>query len=313
MRTLVSCSRWKGGWTVLAASLLLGGAVFAGEPASAPTPTVHDPAAEADLLEPSSLEGRLKRERETDTNDFVITPHRPNYILPVTYSMSPNPDPYGLEGAKLDRTEIKFQISFKAPVAKHIFGKYDSLYFAYTQVSLWQAYNSDNSSPFRETNYEPEVFLQFDTDVPVLGLRNRLLTMGIVHQSNGRTEPLSRSWNRVYAEFVLDRGNFAMSVKPWYRFEEPAETDDNPDINRYLGAGELRMAYEWKKYVAAVMVRCNFRPDNLYGAVQLEGSFPVARKLKGYIQYFYGYGETLIDYNARTNRIGIGVLLTDWL
>jgi phospholipase A1 len=147
----------------------------------------------------------------------------------------------------------------------------------------------------------------------VLGLRNRLLLLGLAHQSNGRAEPLSRSWNRIYAEFVLDRGRFALSLKPWYRIREPAETDNNPDIGRYMGPGELRMFYEWKKYVLALMVRNNFRLHDQKGAEQLEFSFPLTGKVKGYVQYFYGYGDTLIDYNARTNCLGVGVLLTDWL
>jgi len=73
------------------------------------------------------------------------------------------------------------------------------------------------------------------------------------------------------------------------------------------------MFYEWKKYVAGLMLRCNFRPDNLYGAVQLEGSFPLTANRKGYVQYFSGYGESLIDCHARSNRNGIGIMPTDWL
>jgi len=80
-----------------------------------------------------------------------------------------------------------------------------------------------------------------------------------------------------------------------------------------MGPGEIRMFYEWKKYVLGLTVRNNFRIDDQKGAEQLEFSFPLTRRIKGYFQYFYGYGETLIDYNARTNRVGIGILLTDWL
>ena len=263
--------------------------------------------------EPSLLEKRVESERVTKENRFLLTPHRPNYILPLTYNGSVNREPYGTEGGYLQPVEIKFQLSFKVDIAEDLFGNNGDLVVAYTQLSLWQAYNSDYSSPFRETNYEPEAFLAFDSNRPVLGLRNRFLFLGMVHQSNGRGDPLSRSWNRVYAQFILDRGPFVLSLKPWYRLREPAESDNNPDIGRYLGPGEVRMVYEWKKYVLALTGRCNFRPDNLYGAVQLEGSFPLTRKLKGYAQYFYGYGETLIDYNARTNRIGIGIMLTDWI
>lgn len=291
-----------------AACLALSAAVsaFAAEPATSPTGTT--PPEEA-----SAIEDRLRSERATRENSFVLTPHRPNYILPVTYNASVNRAPYGAEGDQLQSVEVKFQISFKADIASGLFGKNGDLYIAYTQLSMWQAYNSDYSSPFRETNYEPEAFLSFDTDVRALGLRNRLLLLGIAHQSNGQTEPLSRSWNRVYAEFVLDRGRFALAIKPWYRFRESAAEDDNPDIGRYMGPGEIRMFYEWKKYVLGLTVRNNFRIGDQKGAEQIEFSFPLTRRIKGYFHYFYGYGETLIDYNARTNRVGIGILLTDWL
>ena len=308
------CLCWNNSCVAIAAGLvLLGGAVSAEELVTGPATTLRDPVAMPAQQEMSALEERLKSERETRANSFVIEPHRPNYILPLTYNWSVNRAPYEPYGDWLQPVEIKFQVSFKGPVYEDLFGDNGDLYFAYTQLSLWQAYNKSNSSPFRETNYEPEIFMQFDTDVPVLGLRNRLLLFGLVHQSNGRTEQFSRSWNRVYAEFILDRGRFALSIKPWYRFREPAETDDNPEIEKYLGPGEVRAFYEWKKFVLGLMLRSNFRPDNHYGAVQLEGSFPLTKKLKGYVQYFYGYGESLIDYDARTNRIGIGILLTDWL
>jgi phospholipase A1 len=286
---------------------------YAADPVPAPAPQTQETTLPAGPQEPSSLEQRLKKERETRSRDFVIVPHLPNYILPLAYNWSVNREVYGTEGDRLQPVEMKFQLSFKLPLAENIFGDNGDLYVAYTQLSFWQAYNRDISSPFRETNYEPEAFLVFGTDMRLFGLRNRLLALGLVHQSNGQTEPLSRSWNRAYAQFLLDRGRFLLSLKPWYRFPESFAEDDNPDINKYLGPGEVRMFYEWKKYVAGLMLRCNFRPDNLYGAVQLEGSFPLTRKLKGYAQYFYGYGESLIDYNARTNRFGIGIMLTDWL
>jgi phospholipase A1/A2 len=291
----------------------LGGTLHAEELATGQTTTLRDPGSATAPQEESALDKRIRSERLTRENSFVLTPHRPNYILPLAYNWTLNKAAYGPEGDKLQPAEIKFQISFKADVAEGLFDGNGDLYVAYTQISQWQAYNSDNSSPFRETNYEPEAFLAFKTDVPVLGLRNRVLSFGIAHQSNGRAEPLSRSWNRIYAEFILDRGQFAMSLKPWYRFREPPETDNNPDIGRFMGPGELRLIYEWKKYVAALMVRNNFRLHDQKGAEQVEFSFPIAGRVKGYIQYFYGYGDTLIDYNARTNCLGIGVLLTDWL
>lgn len=43
------------------------------------------------------------------------------------------------------------------------------------------------------------------------------------------------------------------------------------------------------------------------GAVQLGWAFPLAEHLHGYVQYFSGYGYTLIDYNDFQRVLGLGV------
>jgi phospholipase A1 len=187
------------------------------------------------------------------------------------------------------------------------------LWFGYTQISFWQFYNTEFSSPFRETNYEPEILLNYRTDKDVFGLmRNRFIQVGLNHQSNGRGEPLSRSWNRLVANFGFERGNFDLVLKTWLRIPESNDKDDNSDITSYMGHGELWMGAVWKDCTIGLMLRDNLRFNDNRGAMQFEVSFPMIKHLNGYVQYFVGYGESLIDYNHFTNRIGLGVLLKDW-
>ena len=268
----------------------------------------------------SVLQNRRLQEEMTQDNPFVITPHRPNYILPFSYNDKPNVEPYQASTEDIDHTEIKFQFSFKLPIARDIFHNNGKLYFAYTNQSYWQAYNKDISSPFRETNHEPELFLTVENDWNIFGMTNRTNGFGISHQSNGRSGSLSRSWNRIYGLFLFDRGNFLFALKPWYRIPESEKSsptdpdgDDNPDIHKYLGYGELYAFYKWEQQTVGLMLRNNFRSDHNRGAIQVDWTFPLSSRVKGYVQYFNGYGESLIDYNAAVNRIGVGVLLTDWL
>jgi len=271
----------------------------------------------ADAENDTALGRRLSGVAAQADSPWIITPYRPNYILPLTYSFDPNDEPLremGNEEGEFKNLEVKFQISFMLSVWEDALWKNGDLNLGYTQVSFWNAYNSDLSELFRDTNYEPELFALFDTDLDVVGLRNRAISVGAVHQSNGRGgEAISRSWNRLYVNFMLERGNFALSVKPWWRLPEDDEDDENPNIERYLGYGEIRGVYKYGVQVFSAMLRNNLKTSGNKGAIELGWSFPLHRRLKGYLQYFNGYGECLLDYDQRNQRVGVGVLLSDWL
>ena len=269
--------------------------------------------------QPAVVIDRLEQDRKQVLQPFSIMAHKPNYFLAAAYNSKGydaelDREQYRDPSIEFDDTEAQFQISLKAPLWVDLFDRVD-IYAAYTNRSFWQVYNSELSSPFRETNHEPELWAQFTPSWEIFGFRNLANSIGVVHQSNGQGGVLSRSWNRVYANFVFAKGNFAFGFKPWFRISEDAADDDNPDITDYMGHFEWRAGYEWKDSVFSFMSRNNIESGFDKGAIEFGWSFPLWKYpyLKGYIQYFNGYGESLIDYNHRVNRIGIGISLTDWL
>ena len=275
------------------------------------------------------IPNRFIEEKNTEDNPFVLTPHRQNYILPITYMADPNQAPYNKgvypgHSDPLKNAEAKLQLSIKVPLSySKIFTDNDAIYFGFTLKSFWQLYNKDISAPFRETNYRPEVFYEATFPSQVLG--GTIVTrFGFEHESNGRSQILSRSWNRVYAGLGFVKEDWGVYIQPWYRIPEdekeddgdpttpPASKgDDNPDIEDYMGHYELHGVYAYKKLEFSGMGRYNFIKGN--GAVEVGMSFPLWGRLKGYVQYFNGYGESLIDYNYRIERVGLGFLLTDIL
>ncbi|PID76162.1 MAG: phospholipase, partial [Deltaproteobacteria bacterium] len=114
--------------------------------------------------------------------------HRPNYLLPLTYNTenwdsSLYRNTNGEQQLDLDKTEVQFQLSIKMPLAIDIFGSEVDAYAGYTMRSFWQAYNSGDSAPFRETNHQPELWLQRHSDLSFGALKNVANGLGIVHQS----------------------------------------------------------------------------------------------------------------------------------
>ncbi len=272
------------------------------------------PISERAKLAEGFIEQRVSREKATASDPFVITPHRPNYFLPFAYTHNPNArnqSEASLPNESLNSVEFKFQLSLKFPVSENILNTDTSLWFAYTQQAYWQAYNSSISAPFRDTNHEPEVFLLYEVQ-DKHDFHPKYVSFGINHQSNGRVEPFSRSWNRIFANFIFEYENTVVSIKPWYRIPESREEDDNPNIEGYLGYGEFGVVHVINNYTLDAAIRNNLRSDNK-GSVQLGFTFPAWGKVRGYVQYFNGYGQSLLDYNHKTQSLGIGLTLTNWL
>ena len=257
------------------------------------------------------IEARQMLESESGRNWFALTPHRPNYVLPASYNFNADYSSYPELGQFFSDAEIKFQLSLKTRVLSNLW-KNSSLWVAYTQQSYWQLYaDRDASAPFRETNHEPEIRWQIPTSFTLFGLNARLAALSLNHQSNGQSDPLSRSWNRITGELVFERDNFVFAAKTWVRVDDP-DDDDNPNIEDFMGRIELGAAYQGDNHTLAIGLKNSLDSDFRSG-VQVDWTFPMTQHMKGYVQLYSGYGENLIDMENYNNRIGVGIALTDWL
>jgi len=272
-----------------------------------------------DNKDDSLLATRIYTDDENVLRPYTLMAHRPNYFLVACYNSDPNNDPFrdviDDYDPDLDNVEAQFQVSIKVPLGVGLFNNKMDVFGAYTVRSFWQMYNKDLSAVFRETNHSPEVWTQFHSNWSFWGIKNTLNAFGFIHQSNGRNEPISRSWNRIFASFIFEKGNLVFSIKPWYRVPEDNEDDNNSDITDYMGHGEFQAAYKWHRNTFAVMTRNNLESGFDKGAVEATWSFPLGnyKYIKGYIQGFTGYGQSMIDYDSKETSIGIGFAMTDIL
>lgn len=270
-----------------------------------------------------------KRQIEAIASDspYVLLPHRPNYVMPFTWQTYPNnqeldnllehysADASDYRGDGFSHIEAVFQFSIKYVLREGALTRFGRVQLAYTNKSFWQAYNSDISKPFRETNHEPELMYSWQPEANWIDEA----WVSLNHQSNGQTSSLSRSWNRIIGGGASVFSSRILAWKVWWRIPEGGGSDpydpsddDNPDIEDYMGHGELALIEVFGNQSLSVMLRNNLdRVDNR-GALELGWTFPVSRKLKGYVQYFNGYGDSLIDYNHYQERFGIGIKLSDW-
>ena len=268
-----------------------------------------DPAVEA--AAEYSMDSHWELNEKHRRGIFVFRPHRANYLI-ATRTYRPNEAPYQPFRAvdftgKLSHAELQYQLGFKMKAVETAFELPVDVWFAYTQNSFWQADNSEASSPFRETNYQPEVMVVTPLNYSVFGANLKYLNLGLVHQSNGQTSTLSRSWNRLYAQVGIERGRFSMTARVWKRLGERFEEDDNPDIVDYMGRAELSGTYRMDGHEFTALLRRNLSTSK--GATQLGWAFPLAGPLKGYVHWFSGYGQSLIDYNYFQRTIGAGVVV----
>lgn len=261
----------------------------------------------------------LEPDRKRGTFNFIG--YRPNHFLPLRVvsgvnrrPSSPNPQNSAPSLPAYRDIEAKIQLSIRTKIVEGLLLPGADLWFAYTQQSLWQLYSTQISAPFRSTDHEPEVFyvVPMPADLPA-GWRLRMGGLGLAHQSNGQSLPLSRSWNRVYALAGVERGEFSLVGRLNKRLGEPAATDDNPDLMAFRGRLDLLAAWTPGLATATLQWRTNF---DRRGSLQLDWTFPVDSTKPGglryYVQAFSGYAESLLDYNHRMSTLGAGVTLFGW-
>ncbi|MBK1614889.1 phospholipase [Rubrivivax gelatinosus] len=302
----------------------------AGRAPAAPLPAADVPptllaARGAPVEDPAEAKGGslLSKYWELDRADkrgiFNFTGYRPNYVMPVHYTDRINrrpktPTQDEVEQPNYRNVEAKFQLSVRAKLAQGLLLPDADLWFGYTQQVLWQIWNSTDSKPFRNSDFEPELMYIVPTPQALgtlpLGWRWRYTELGLAHQSNGQSDPLSRSWNRTYLGAGFERGPWTLQARINHRLSESAADDDNPDLVQHRGRAEFTVGWASGLHTASLMYRTTLK-DGHYGAYQFDYTYPVfpsqPNGLRWYFQLFGGYGETLTDYNFRQNSVGLGL------
>ena len=279
----------------------------------------------------SDLSRFWELESGSDCGTFSFRGYRPLTVSVVASSnvnrqpTSAAPGNSATESTPYRRTENRIQLSVRTKMAQGLLTQghptlKDSLWFGYTQQSYWQLFTPEISRPFRTTDHEPEVMYIYPTDAKLpFGWRWRYSGIGLVHQSNGQSKPLSRSWNRAYLMTGLELGNSVnVRARLWKRIPESAGSDDNPGISDYIGRGELSALWNVDKdnTLGATLRHTLARRDR--GSLRLEWMQTVGSTLGGksnlrlHTALFSGYGDSMIDYNRKRTVFSVGLSLVDF-
>ncbi|MDR0702794.1 MAG: phospholipase A [Azoarcus sp.] len=213
----------------------------------------------------------------------------------------------------------RYQLSFRYRLfdAQGMVGKNlpvtKGLYFAFTQTSMWDL--ESESKPFRDTSFRPSLFFQWKAVDPPLG-DSLALAGGYEHESNGRDGPDSRSIDTWFARadlrHYLPDGRTYVGIEPklWHYMDR----SDNPDIARYRGYGQLglRIGRDSALMLTAILRRGTAG----VGSAQIDLSYPLRESIFSgvgafvHLQYFNGYGQTLLEYKeSRHPQFRLGVSL----
>lgn len=259
--------------------------------------------------EVSPLEKKILNQKKYDGIPNFVSLYRINYLLPYYYTESPYNAVYKNntpDNQDLMQTEFKSQFSIEVPLVHNfLYNKNLSLHASYTQLMYWQFYA--RSQYFRETDYEPTLFINYHL------YRNWLLSSGFNHQSNGKGGEYERSWNRIFGIIQFSGEKWFTKIDAWgLIFQEQSSSLHNPDIEKYLGHEHLTFAYKLSDLVLTLELQ-NIESGLTRGYVMGSLSYPMTNHMNLYAQYFNGYGQSLIEYDHRTQSFGLGVSFNGWL
>ena len=203
-------------------------------------------------------------------------------------------------------SDVKFQISFQQRLTKSSLPWNSYLYLFYTQKALWNVF--ERSLPFHDLNFNPGIGIS-----RFIIMKGHLIgkaTMMIEHESNGRDGTASRSWNKISWAGEAYISPFLMAhAKFWIPI---IDGEYNRDILRYSGiyqAGFQAVSSDDKWVLDMTLVKRKGWNLNFNTIVQL--GYRINHNSNQFImlQYYNGYGESLLDYNQFHSRLRIGLLI----
>ncbi len=202
-------------------------------------------------------------------------------------------------------SDVKFQISLAIRLTDTVLPWNSFLFLMYTQKTFWNVF--ENSLPMHDLNFNPGI----GWSKPFFN-KNRYvgkLTLLVEHESNGRDGEDSRSWNRIsfYGSTIIDEW-LMVHAKFWIPI---IDGENNKDILRYCGiyqSGVVITTPNKKFNFGLTLVKregWNFNFNTIFEAI-----WKVHEKsnLNLFLQYYNGYGESLLDYNQFHSRLRVGII-----
>jgi phospholipase A1 len=212
----------------------------------------------------------------------------------------------GSERPSRTNSNVKFQLSISQRLTKTVLPYGTYLYLFYSQKCFWNVL--ENSMPMTDLNFNPGIGL-----AKPLFVKNKYIgkvSLIVEHESNGRDEEESRSWNKISlaTDIMIDR-NFVLSGKVWIPI---IDGENNKDILNYCGLYQVCSQYKSNnERVTASVILTKRKGWNLNYNTVVEFCYRFSRRENQYffIQYYNGYGEGLLEYNKFHSEIRAGICI----
>lgn len=212
----------------------------------------------------------------------------------------------GVQKPSRTNSDVKFQISIAQKLTRSVLPWHTYIFLMYTQKTFWNVF--EKSLPMHDLNFNPGIgwskpFFNKDRYVGKL-------TLLLEHESNGRDSIQSRSWNRISI-------GGSVLIDPWIMVHGKVwipiiDGQNNRDILNYCGIYQtgVEIATPDRKFIWDITF-VKRKGWNLNFNTIFEFSWRFHKKSNQYffLQYYNGYGESLLDYNQFHSRLRAGIVI----
>lgn len=225
-------------------------------------------------------------------------------------ALSTNRDNYFVGGDEEDQT--KFQLSLKFDMLFKT-----GAYFGYTQTTWWEVYNGADTM---SSNYQPEVFFKLDSKNNIFGDVN----LGVIdyiqispfnHCSTGTEGDGHRSINTYYLQMQISSGGRVSIGDNIKVFNYYNQNKRNADIEDYKGyyENDIFLKVNSATVEDMTLAELHFKHGGTLSkgwlcveAQTIIFSNMIQPRLFG--QYYYGYGENIVEYNIKEHSAYLGLI-----